>query len=46
MRMAKALGKSNPETKTYLDLAKAVIDGNPDLKLRLGQWEKLAKELL
>lgn len=46
MRMARALGRGNPETKTYLDLAKAIIDANPDLKLRLGQWEKLAKELL
>ncbi len=46
MRMAKALGRGNPETTTYLDLAKAVIDKNPELKLRLGQWEKLAKELV
>lgn len=44
MRIAEILRDDEPEkAKEHLQKAKAVIDSNPDLKLRLRQWEKLAQ---
>jgi len=43
MRVAEMLREDDPEkAKEHLQKAKGVIDANPDLGLRLGQWEKLA----
>lgn len=43
MRIAEMLRKDNPQkAKEHLQKAKEIIDANPELKLRLGQWEKLA----
>ncbi len=45
MRIAGILKDDDPEkAKVHLQKAKEIIDSNPDLKLRTGQWEKLAKE--
>lgn len=44
MRLAEILKIDDPEkSKQYLQQAKAVIDHNPDLKIRLFQWEKLVQ---
>lgn len=46
MRMAEILLTDNPtKAQEYLSEAKKIIDANPDLTIRLGQWEKLAKQL-
>lgn len=43
MRIAEMLKEDDPEkAKEHLQKAKDIIDSNPALKLRLGQWEKLA----
>ncbi|TSC63918.1 MAG: Uncharacterized protein G01um101493_291, partial [Microgenomates group bacterium Gr01-1014_93] len=43
MRIANILKQDDPEkAKEHLQKAKEIIDDNPDLKLRLKQWEKLA----
>lgn len=43
MRIAECLRKDNPQkAKEHLQKAKEIIDSNPALKLRLGQWKKLA----
>lgn len=45
MRKARVLRTDNPEVaKEAMLKAKAVIDANPDLGLRLKQWEKVANE--
>ena len=45
MRIAEILKEENKElAKKHLDEAKKIIDANPDLKLRRGQLEKLAKD--
>lgn len=45
MRIANMLQEDDLETaKKHLQLAKGIIDSNPDLKIRLSQWEKLAKD--
>lgn len=44
IRIADMLRADNPdEAKKHLDKAKKIIDSNPDLKLRLKQWEKLSE---
>lgn len=44
MRIAQMLKKDNPiKAQEHLAKAKQIIDSNPELKLRLGQWQKLAK---
>lgn len=44
MRIAEMLREDDPQkAREHLGLAKTVIDANPDLKLRLKQWEKLAE---
>ena len=44
MRTAEMLKQDDLEkAEEHLQKAKEIIDTNPDLKLRLGQWEKLAK---
>lgn len=44
MRIAEMLKEDNPtEAKKHLQKAKEIIDADPRLKLRLKQWEKLAK---
>lgn len=44
MRLAEILKEDNPtEAKECLQKAKVIIDADPRLKLRLKQWEKLAK---
>lgn len=46
MRLAELLkGEDLSKAKEYLEKAKAIIDANPELVLRKGQWEKLAKKL-
>jgi len=43
MRIANMLKKDNPtKARQHLQQAKQIIDNNPQLKLRLGQWQKLA----
>lgn len=43
MRIAAMLKNDDPEkAKIHLQKAKEIIDANPDLKLRKGQWDKLA----
>lgn len=44
MKIAKILQTNDPEkAKEHLQKAKEIIDANPDLALRLKQWEKLAQ---
>ncbi|HSX48878.1 MAG TPA: hypothetical protein VLE44_01310 [Candidatus Saccharimonadales bacterium] len=44
MRIAEMLKEDNKElAKENLEEAKKIIDGNPDLKIRLEQWEELEK---
>ncbi len=44
MRIVEMLHADNPEkAREHLQKAKEIIDSNPDLKLRLKQWEKLAQ---
>jgi len=44
MRMAEMLKDDNPDSAhEHLERAKEIIDGNPDLKIRRDQWQKLAK---
>lgn len=46
MKLAEVLSRDDPQkAKVYLDKAKEVIDSNPDLKIRLQQWEKLSQKL-
>jgi hypothetical protein len=43
MKFAEVLKTDNPQkAKEYLQKAKEIIDGNPDLTLRKAQWQKLA----
>jgi tetratricopeptide (TPR) repeat protein len=43
MRLAELLKEEDlSKAKEYLEKAKAIIDANPELVLRKGQWEKLA----
>ncbi|QQG43613.1 MAG: hypothetical protein HYW45_01180 [Candidatus Daviesbacteria bacterium] len=43
MRITQILKEDDPEKAAeHLQKAKEIIDANPDLKLRKGQWEKLA----
>ncbi|MBI4036376.1 hypothetical protein HY386_00670 [Candidatus Daviesbacteria bacterium] len=43
MRIAEMLREDDPpQAKEHLQKAKEIIDANPQLKLRLAQWEKLA----
>jgi len=43
MRIAYMLQKDNPaKARQHLEQAKQIIDANPQLKLRLQQWQKLA----
>lgn len=45
MRITNMLGEDDPEkARVYLQKAKEIIDGNPDLKIRREQWEKLAAD--
>jgi len=44
MRAARALREDNPKrAKEHLEKARKIIDSNPDLRLRLEQWKKLAE---
>jgi tetratricopeptide (TPR) repeat protein len=44
MRLAELLkDKDSTKAQEYLQKAKEIIDANPELVLRKGQWEKLAK---
>lgn len=44
MRIAEMLREDHPaKAKDHLQQAKTIIDASPELKLRLGQWEKLAQ---
>lgn len=46
MRLAEILKIDDPiRSKQYLQQAKAVIDKNPELKIRKAQWEKLATSM-
>jgi tetratricopeptide (TPR) repeat protein len=46
MRIANMLKKDNPDkAKDCLIKAKKIIDNNSNLKLRLGQWNKLSKKV-
>lgn len=46
MRIAEMLKDDNKELAiSNLDEAKKIIDSNPDLKIRLEQWEELEKDL-
>lgn len=45
MKLAEVLRQTDSQkAREYLDKAKAVIDSNSELKLRLAQWEKLAAQ--
>lgn len=46
MRLAEILKIDDPEkSRQYLHQAKVIIDNNPELKIRLSQWEKLAQTI-
>lgn len=46
MKGAEMLQNDNPvKSKEYMQKAKEIIDGNPELVLRKGQWEKLNERL-